>query len=587
MVKTYKNGWRALGVASLALAGASRAVARTPQDGDGATQSPPQTQVADDVLECRVISVTPGVSLEVDRGERDRIEVGDPVLLRPRDGATMHGRVLRVLERSAIVELIDPRAVVSTGTRGEVRVPGDRARVVDPNPRTVPAPGSGAAAVDPDATPVPDHEPWTNPDLDWMPDMALLSDVGVGRPEQRERRVQGRIYMFSDSLRSTDGGRDDRFTRLGTDLEWSNPFGRGGRLQLDGEFNDSSIHSFTNDDESDRKLRVDRASYAWGGTRFDPRRYEFGRFLQHGMPEFGLVDGAEITQRREDGLRYGASLGRMPEPTGDQDATDDFQAAAWLGWSKDESERTAARVGYQKTFHNGNSDRDLFVIQAHHLPRDGWSTQGTAWIDVYQGRDVNKTRDVEVTQALLHTSRRWRNQGLDVSFRQLRFPDLLRNEFPAAGNEPIFDDHTERLSASGWRNVSNGRRARLIVGAWQDQDDSGADAELSLQHSDIWLEGGDAYTSLYASRGKFSTATGIRVGLGRSSDGGRWDVFYDVSIRQLKGFDAANDDLVQHRLRGSRSMYTAGGWNLSVYGQGLLQDHADTLSLGFFLQRSF
>ena len=42
------------------------------------------------------------------------------------------------------------------------------------------------------------------------------------------------------------------------------------------------------DGEENTRLRLDRASYHWGGTRFRKDRREVGRFLQSGMIEFGL-----------------------------------------------------------------------------------------------------------------------------------------------------------------------------------------------------------------------------------------------------------------------------------------------------------
>ena len=36
-------------------------------------------------------------------------------------------------------------------------------------------------------------------------------------------------------------------------------------------------------------------------------RWEAGRFLQNGMPEFGVIDGGEWSSRRKNGDRYGIS----------------------------------------------------------------------------------------------------------------------------------------------------------------------------------------------------------------------------------------------------------------------------------------
>ena len=44
---------------------------------------------------------------------------------------------------------------------------------------------------------------------------------------------------------------------------------------------------------------------------------------------------------------------------------------------------------------------------------------------------------------------------------------------------------------------------------------------------------------------------------------------------------------MHHRLHGSRTLSDFFGWNVSVYGDLLLEDRDDAYSLGFYLQRSF
>src|SRR5215813_259492 len=52
-----------------------------------------------------------------------------------------------------------------------------------------------------------------------------------------------------------------------------------------------------------------RLSYSIGGDRFAPDRIEVGRFLQYGMPEFGVLDGVEWDRRLAGGDSFGASVG--------------------------------------------------------------------------------------------------------------------------------------------------------------------------------------------------------------------------------------------------------------------------------------
>ena len=85
-------------------------------------------------------------------------------------------------------------------------------------------------------------------------------------------------------------------------------------------------------------MLIQRLSYFQGGTRFSEKRWEAGRFLQHGMPEFGVLDGFEWTHRREGGDQFGASVGFMPQPDDDYESFADFQLAAYYLWVADHRE---------------------------------------------------------------------------------------------------------------------------------------------------------------------------------------------------------------------------------------------------------
>ena len=62
---------------------------------------------------------------------------------------------------------------------------------------------------------------------------------------------------------------------------------------------------------------------------------------------------------------------------------------------------------------------------------------------------------------------------------------------------------------------------------------------------------------------------------------------YEVTKTDQIGFDIGSDDLLQHRLRGSRSFTLPSGWDLSTYAESTIDDQLLTFSLGLYLQWSF
>src|SRR6201988_4439863 len=97
------------------------------------------------------------------------------------------------------------------------------------------------------------------------------------------------------------------FARAGTVLLVENFMQKGGDLYFDAETNYRDTDVPDDDDDQDTLLRLERFSYAWGGNRFAADRYEVGRFLQHDMPEFGVLDGGEWTRRLSGGDIFGGS----------------------------------------------------------------------------------------------------------------------------------------------------------------------------------------------------------------------------------------------------------------------------------------
>jgi hypothetical protein len=530
-------------------------------------------------LPLRVTAAGPGAVVEVDRGSRDGLEVGDVVVLRPRESTPRRGKVAVVLARSATVELLEPGPPPPEGTRGEALLPAAR---------LAPKPPAEPLAVDPELEPEADL-PWRNSDEAWLPGQPLLGGIVAQKPEERPPRLAGRAYLLGDGTWVSDEDRSFTFVRGGASLALENLFGMGGVLELDAEGNYRTLSLPDDGDDNFTEARVDQLSYAWGGTRFAPVRIEVGRFWQHEVPELGLLDGVSWSRRRGGGDGFGLSLGFAPEPDADLDTGEDLQIAGWYRWVADESERLSATAAYQKTWHNGAADRDLVVAKAGLRPVDGWDVSGTAWIDLYTGGDDGKGSGLELTQANLRTGRRFESgDGIDLTYTRTRFPEVDANLFLEPAPDELFDSRYDRVSLSGWHYWGEELRLHSEVGAWDDEDESGGDAELGFELAEFWLKGGTAALAVFGTEGEFTTTTGARVGYSRYVERGSWDLSYQFAHHDNEGFE--DDDifeLPQHRVRAGRSFHLSRDWHLSIDGGFDDWDQDSAWSAGFYLQRSF
>jgi hypothetical protein len=535
--------------------------------------APARAQEGEEVerLELRVVSAAAGVVV-VDRGRSDGVAEGDAVTLRPRDGGAYEGAVVRVKERSADVELQDRTFVPAPGTRGEVAVP--RAR------RAAPPPDAGTT---PEAPAPPEHVPWENEDKGYGPGQPLLADVRPVRPEERRRRVTGRAYLIGELARDSDDDWENSFLRVGAEIDFENPFLKGDGIHFQAELDYLTEH----DDGEGLDLLVQGLSYRRGGTRFDASRWEAGRFAQLGMPEFGVLDGFEWGRRRGNGHRYGASIGFLPEPDDDFESLSDLQVAGYYEWVSGDREQLAFGGGFQKTWHDGEPDRDLLVAKLRYLPLHGWDVHGIAWVDFYTGSDDIKGQGVEVTQAIAGIGREWAKGGVDLSYRRLRFPELLRQgEFlPPPANE-IANDRYDRVALDFWKSVGGESRAHGYAAGWDDEDGSGGAGELGLELRDFLLRRSRADLTVFVSFADHEDVAGARASIGQVSGSTRWDLFYEVSEHHIDGFPSDINDLIQHRIRASLGAHRA-TWDATLYGEATLYDTEFAWTFGLFFQRRF
>ncbi|MEZ5988208.1 MAG: hypothetical protein R3F30_03640 [Planctomycetota bacterium] len=559
--------------AGLLLALLALAAPRLPAQGEGVRR-----------VACRVTAVDPGKGVLIDRGTRDLVKEGDAVEFRPRGAAPVTGRVTAVTDRSATVEVVGVGAMPPTGTRGEVLLPEGR---------KAPAPEAGGEAV----PPVPDKPgpggeegpgrtppTFRNQDEGFRQGQPLLVGMRPRRPAERATRVVGRGWFIGDLVKDQDDW-DNSLVRLGSAATIENPFGHGGNLGVDFEFNYKTETNLVRGTD----LLVRELAYDMGGTRFDADGFVFGRFLQRGLPELQYLDGAEWIHRTEGGDRYGASAGFMPVPDEDFDTGDDFQLALWYEWVDSLEEELVLTAAYQKTFHHGNADRDLLLAKVRYLPRDAWRFQGNLWVDFYLANGDAGKPSVEVTEAWLSLSRDWDDgSGTDLTFRHSVLPYMQRFEFvvPITFQE-LLDSRYDVLSLDLWSADQGDGRTRGTFAAWIDEDDVGGSAEVGEEFARLLSVYSTTELSLYGNVAKGSNGLGARLWHRVTGPGLNWSLLYDFSYRHFPSIADDRDDLLQHRARLTGDLDPWGGADLHLYGEARLYDEELTWSLGFYLQWRF
>lgn len=521
------------------------------------------------MVEVRVTASLPG-RVQIDRGREVGIEPGDRVRLLPFAGAAVEGTVESVEDRAAWVTLQDPAIEVELGTRGEIYVPDSR---------LAERAGAGDADVE--------HPPWEYGEEAWSDDMPLLAQVKVPKPEERPTQMSGRWYTSYDWTDDKEGhGRKYDYFAAGADMRWENPFQRGGSLNLELEYDRRSYETSTEDDSEDY-LRLERLSYAWGGTRETPRRWEIGRFLQSGMPQFGVLDGVEMVQRLDNGDRFGASIGLMPEPDAQFDTGNDMQGAAFYRWVAGEREQLSVGTGVQKTMHDGHADRDLWVTDLRWYPLEGWNASASVWVDFYGSEDVVKDSGPELTQVFATVGYRWKRTGLSLTATELRFPELLRREYDPVLAADLLDNKLDRVSLSGWTRITDNVRLRARVDQWTDEDGSGGGESIGTTISDVIGKRSRLDLELFRNEGQYTDVLGGRVGLGLSTDVGSFDVAWELGQFDQVDFYGTKENLDQHRLRAAWDLDLAKDLDLSLFAENRFGDEQDALTVGFYLQRRF
>lgn len=527
-------------------------------------------QSGNQLVEGRVIAVI-GDSIEIDRGLVDGLRQGDTVTIYVPSGNPMTGQVTSLAQRSATVTAAGSSGQVDVGVRVEIRVP------------------SGRTSTDQDnqAGQKVEHPPWENSIDNWPTDKPLLAPVSGLTAADRPTTVSGRMYAFSDMVWDNERSNSSVFSRAGLDLRVGNAFGYGGRMRFDIEGNQFDFSSDDGlSDDSGGDVRLDRLSYAIGGDRYRPVRVEAGRFLQHEFPQFGVLDGAEVSMRLSNGHRFGSSLGYMPILYGSNAGTgDDLQSAFYYrAVSKDEKSNLGA--GFQKSWHNGEADRDLLVLEGSTRSENGFYFHSSAWIDFYDANDP--ARDgTELSRVVASGSYRSKSgDGWLLSLSQFRFPDLLQQQVFDPNALVYTDKEVRRADVTAFHKFNKTSTGTARAHFWNDEDNSGGGGELRWDLRDLWIERSRVGAAVYMSKGQFSDVVGLRLNGGLNTSYGYLRLMWNTASYANAAFTNDNSDLMQHRARLSYDTSFSRTWSLSLYGELRSGDEQDSRSAGFYLQKS-
>ena len=426
-----------------------------------------------------------------------------------------------------------------------------------------------------------DARRWRNQDRGWRPGQPLLSGARPIRPHERATKMTGRFWTRAAVTQSSPSGFDSSFLRTGAQVDWENPFGRGGEAHVDVELD------YLTDHGGDRGLDLltRRLSYSFGGTRFELNRWEAGRFLQHGVPELGVLDGAEWSHRRASGDRFGVSAGFMPEPNDEHKSFDDFQFAAYYIWTADKSERTTITTAFQKTLHHSDFDRDLLLLKYQRLPEEGWDLNATFWVDFYSESDRAKPF-IELTQAYVSATRYFDNGGgLDVSWRHSQWPQIERFEFLQVNANQLGDDRYDMLSVRSWLPSGEESRIRAVLSGWNDEHGNAGSFELGFDMAGALTEDGRVDLSFVANTSQHVSLLGARLLVDGRLEDGRWEAFYEFGNHHLQGFPQDRDDAVQHRFGGELQFWSISGFDVAVRGESWIWDEDSAWSIALRLER--
>ncbi|MCA9266061.1 MAG: hypothetical protein KDA60_19510, partial [Planctomycetales bacterium] len=413
----------------------------------------------------------------------------------------------------------------------------------------------------------------------------LLAPAHSRAINERPRELRGRLFTNYMHTWNREQG-DDHYSlgRVGSALWMDNPFGQGGKLQLNGELNRRGIFLDDQQDQLRGPGRLDRISYQSKDVEGVPIRYELGRFLCDEFAEFGVIDGGDIVYRTQSGHRFGAAMGFLPEPFPNLQLSDDFSFATYYRFTGQQGSPLTTGLGYQKTWHKGTPDRDLLIYNIGYDPFPRFSVHGSLWTDFYDGRDTHKTRDVEITQAILHAIYRTKGgSGVGAHTSYVRWPQLLRQEFLPFVDEQIVRGEVRRYGLFAYHPLNDRTRLDARVDQWQDQSgNEGTSYEGQTTFRDFMMPQLQLTLAAYGNHGVYSSGPGGRFMLFSYRDWGATSIGYDIANYKLL---QEGDRYFQHAVHSNLDLRIGSRQTLTLTTDYRFGERQDALQFGMFLQR--
>lgn len=519
------------------------------------------------------VTAVGGRSVYLDRGREHGLAPGSLVRLFPSGIGQLEVEVRAVSASSARAELRPGQTAPPVGTRGEFEPAAP--------------PPSVAPASDPSRPAPVEHPPWTRQEPARTAGQPLLVPAYRQRPGDRPSDVHGRLFVQTDWNVDQSGEADGEYwlARTGTRLEGSNMLGLGERLRFAGEL---SLRRLTTDDApegDDRTGRIDQLSVALGTEEWAPYGIEAGRFLSEHVPELGLVDGLEGVTRFRGGVRVGAGLGFYPRPFPARDLGEDAGAHVFADFVADAERSFAAGVAFQKSWHEGAPDRDLFLLRGE-MRRGLLSLYATAKVDLYTAGDARKDSGLELTEFLGQARLDGAGAGVGLQASRFRWPDLKRREFNDLPDDLVRNGELDRLSLSGWVRPAPVLRLSARADAWRDQAGDGTAWELAGDWSEVLGTDSALHAALFHADGGSTSGPGVRLRARRrlwgidASLGYRWHSYDHDDL-----LDGAETLTRQSLALGLDWSFHAIDWSLTA--ERWFGDREDAYAVSLFAQVRF
>jgi len=467
----------------------------------------PSKPQADDteIVAVRVTDVS-GESIFLDLGKEAGIDSGQRVLLYSRTHGILTGTVRGAAKKSSNCTLDAGVALaVEIGTRGEVLIPKRK-------PGAVPPPEERPSR--------PEHPPWSAPPESWNGDNPLLRPAFSRPSSERPWELTGYTYVRgSYSTNQFGGGNEYYEAESGLDLSVLHAVPGEGVIKLRAEYLYQLAKLDTAPDSHEGNFRLDWFSCVWGGTRQDHARAEIGRFLQHEFSELGELDGAEAAVRIGDAFRVGGSAGAMPDYRRGLQSTGDYEGSVFAKFLSGAREEFSLGVTYQRTLHDGQWDRDLFVAVGELVPSQWFSARASVWMDYYTGSELVKSPGMELTEAHAYASYRFdMDNTLGLFFTHTRRPDILRDELAPPGQQltpQLAEMLRENLSfyygAYTWHRLSTMVVVDTRVTMWSDQtQQNGISGEGHIGFQDLLFDHGEIGFTAFYTDGIYTKGPGAR-----------------------------------------------------------------------------